>query len=60
VSPDFLKQIDSEIKKEVTNSKTKQVEYRWTRTRNNNHAWDVEAMQIVAALMLKIIPGFDV
>jgi phage terminase large subunit GpA-like protein len=60
VSPDFLKQIDSEVKKEVTNSKTKQVEYRWTRTRNNNHAWDVEAMQIVAALMLKIIPGFDV
>ena len=60
ISPDFLKQIDSEIKKEVTNSKTKQVEYRWTRTRNNNHAWDVMAMQIVAALMLKIIPGFDV
>ena len=26
---------------------------------NNNHAWDVEAMQIVAALMLRLIPGFD-
>lgn len=60
ISPDFIKQIDSEIKREVTNSKTKQVEYRWTKVRNNNHAWDVEAMQIVAALMLKLIPGFDV
>jgi hypothetical protein len=48
------------MKREVTNSKTKQVEYRWVRTRNNNHAWDVESMQIVAALMLKLIPGFDV
>jgi hypothetical protein len=30
------------------------------RIRNNNHAFDVEAMQVVAALMLKLIPGFDV
>lgn len=56
----FLKQIDGETKREVTNAKTKQVDYRWTKIRNNNHAWDVEAMQVVAALMLKIIPGFDV
>lgn len=60
VSPDFIKQIDSEVKKEMQNSKTKQVEYRWVKIRNNNHAWDVEAMQIVAALMLRLIPGFDV
>jgi phage terminase large subunit GpA-like protein len=60
ISPDFLKQIDAETKREVINSKTKQVDYRWVKTRNSNHAFDVEAMQIVAALMLKIIPGFDV
>lgn len=60
VSKDFVKQIDSEIKKEIPNSKTKQVEYRWVKTRNNNHAWDVEAMQIVAALMLRLIAGGDV
>ena len=59
-SPDFIKQIDSEIKKEMKNSKTNQVEYRWVKTKNNNHAWDVEAMQIVAAMMLRLIPGFDV
>lgn len=58
ISPDWLKQIDGEVKREVTNAKTKQVDYRWVKTRNQNHAWDVEAMQIVAALMLKLIPGF--
>ena len=60
VSAEYLKQIDSETKREITNSKTKQVEYRWVKTRRDNHAWDVEAMQIVAALMLRLIPGFDV
>jgi len=60
ISPDFLRQIDSEVKREMVNAKTKQAEYRWVRIRNNNHAWDVMAMQIVAALMLKIIPGFEV
>lgn len=58
-SAEFLKQIDAETKREMKNSKTNQVEYRWVRVRNNNHAWDVEAMQIVAALMLRLIPGFD-
>lgn len=60
ISQDWMKQIDSEVKREVVNAKTNQAEYRWTRIRNNNHAWDVEAMQVVAALMLKLIPGFDV
>lgn len=60
VSQEYLKQIDSESKREIVNSKTKQAEYRWTKVRRDNHAWDCEAMQIVAALMLRIIPGFDV
>jgi hypothetical protein len=60
VPQEYLKQIDSEIKREMVNSTNKQSDFRWVKTRNNNHAWDVEAMQIVAALMLKIIPGFDV
>lgn len=58
-SKEWLKQIDSEAKREVTNAKTKQVDYRWVKVRRDNHAWDVSAMQIVAALMLRIIPGFD-
>lgn len=56
---EYLRQIDAEVKREMVNSKTKQAEFRWVKTRNANHAWDVEAMQIVAALMLKLIPGFD-
>jgi len=60
VSQDWLKQIDSEVKREMVNAKTKQADFRWVRIRNNNHAFDVEAMQVVAALMLKVIPGFDV
>jgi phage terminase large subunit GpA-like protein len=60
IGAEYIKQVDAEVKREVTNAKTKQVEYRWTRIRRDNHAFDVEAMQIVAALMLKLIPGFDV
>lgn len=60
VPKEYLKQIDAEVKKEMKNAKTSQVEFRWVRIRRDNHGWDCEAMQIVAALMLKIIPGFDV
>jgi hypothetical protein len=56
---EYIRQVDSETKREIINSKTRQSEYRWIKTRNNNHAWDCESMQIVAALMLRIIPGFD-
>ena len=59
-SSEYLKQIDSETKREIANSKTKQIEYRWVKTRRDNHAWDVEAEQIVAALMVGIISGFEV
>lgn len=60
VPAEFIKQIDAETKREITNSKTRQVEFRWVKTRRDNHAFDIEAMQIVAALMVRIIPGFDV
>lgn len=60
VSQEWLKQIDSEAKREVTNAKTKQVDYRWVKVKRSNHGWDCEAMQIVAALMLKLIPGFEI
>ena len=60
IGKEYPKQVDAETKREVTNAKTKQVEYRWTRVHRDNHAFDIEAMQIVAALMLKLIPGFDV
>jgi phage terminase large subunit GpA-like protein len=57
---EFIKQIDAEVKKEMKNAKTSQIEFRWVRIRRDNHAFDCEAMQIVAALMLRVIPGFDI
>jgi phage terminase large subunit GpA-like protein len=60
VSPEYIKQIDSERKEEVINAKTRQSQYIWKKFRKDNHAWDCEAMQIVAAMIMKLIPGFDV
>lgn len=57
---EYLAQIDAESKREIKNAKTQQIEYRWVKVRRDNHAWDCEAMQIVAAMMLRVIPGFDV
>jgi hypothetical protein len=57
---DYLAQVDAESKREIKNAKTQQIEYRWVKIRRDNHAWDCEAMQIVAAMMLRMIPGFDV
>jgi phage terminase large subunit GpA-like protein len=58
-APDeYTKQIDSESKKEDASGKTKQAVYRWVRIKKNNHAWDCEAMQMVAAMMCRIVPGF--
>ena len=59
-SLEYIKQIDAETKREVINSKTKQIEYRWVKTRQSNHAWDCEAMQIVLAMNLQLVQGFDV
>jgi hypothetical protein len=56
---EYLRQIDSEQKREVVSSITKQTDYRWVKVRKDNHAWDCEAMQVVAALMLRLLPGFD-
>jgi hypothetical protein len=56
---EYLRQIDSEQKREVVSPITRQTEYRWVKVRKDNHAWDCEAMQVVAALMLRLLPGFD-
>lgn len=48
LTPEYLKQIDSERKREVVNKQTGQTELRWVKFREN-HAWDCECMQVVAA-----------
>jgi hypothetical protein len=58
VPSEYLAQLDSEVKKEITNPTTKQVEHRWTKKRRDNHAWDLRAEAVVAALMIGLMPGF--
>jgi hypothetical protein len=58
ISKEYLKQIDSEEKREVISPKTKQVEFRYVRIHKNNHLFDAEAMQVVAAAMLNLV-GMD-
>lgn len=53
-SPDYLSQLDGERKKAFANKKTGRQEFRWQRTRAN-HAFDLEAMQTVLAMMLGVI-----
>lgn len=56
--PDYAKQLNGDQKRERLNKKTGRNEWGWKKV-GENHAWDCEAMQIAAALMLRIIaaPG---
>lgn len=51
----YLSQLDAEIKKDILNKKTGQNERRWVKQKRHNHAWDCEAMQIVAAMMMRLV-----
>ena len=43
---DYAEQINSEIKKQMPDGS-----WKWTQVRANNHFWDCEAMQVLAACM---------
>ncbi len=51
---EYERQMNGERKKMFENKKTKKQEWRWQRT-HDNHYWDCEAMQVVAALILGIL-----
>ena len=55
ISPEYLKQIDSEEKREIISPKTKMVELRYVRIHKANHLWDCEAMQMAAAAMMNLV-----
>lgn len=59
VSPGYLKQMNSEIKRETINPRTKKSELKWVRTRKDNHLWDTECMQIVCALIFRLLPDIE-
>jgi transcriptional regulator with XRE-family HTH domain/energy-coupling factor transporter ATP-binding protein EcfA2 len=54
VSADYVAQIDSEVKKDFIQPKTKQVTQRWQKIRRHNHLWDCEAMQVAVAMIVKL------
>ena len=57
VSDDYRKQMLSEMKKDVTNSKTKQVEQRWVRIGGRpNHLWDCECIALASAMLAGVLP----
>jgi hypothetical protein len=50
----------SEIKKDVINAKTKQVEQRWVRISGRpNHLWDCECIALAAAMLAGVLPTGD-
>jgi hypothetical protein len=62
IGPFYLKQLNSEVKRDVVNKATKQITRRYVKTRRDNHIWDCEAMQVCAAMMTGVLrePGHDI
>jgi hypothetical protein len=56
VSQDYHTHLSAEVKRDVINKTTKQVTQRWCKIGSRpNHLWDCEAMQIAAALIMKVL-----
>jgi phage terminase large subunit GpA-like protein len=57
VSDNYRKQMLSEMKKDIVNAKTKQVEQRWIRIGGRpNHLWDCECIAIASAMLAGVLP----
>ncbi len=57
VSDDYRKQMLAEMKRDVINAKTKQVEQRWVRIGGRpNHLWDCECIALAAAMLAGVLP----
>lgn len=54
VSQEWLAQMNSEVKRERINSKTKKLKMEWVKLKPN-HLWDCEAMQVAVAMMVEIL-----
>jgi phage terminase large subunit GpA-like protein len=55
ISENYLKQIDSEVKKDFVNTQDKSVKYRWVKIKKDNHIWDCETMNLLMAIMINIV-----
>jgi hypothetical protein len=56
VIEEYRRHLNSEVKRDVVDKQTKRTRKRWTFVGRPNHLWDCEAMQVVAALLLRILP----
>lgn len=54
VSDDWMRQMNSEVKRDALDKRTKKIKMRWEKLRPN-HLWDCEAMQVAVAMMLGLI-----
>ena len=57
-SENYHKQIDSEVKKEVINKKTKKTEMRWVQVKKHNHMWDCEVHQVALAYLMGLLGSY--
>jgi hypothetical protein len=57
VSDDYRKQMLAEMKRDVINAKTKQVEQRWVRIGGRpNHLFDCECIALASAMLAGVLP----
>jgi hypothetical protein len=61
ISAGYIAQMNSEVKKPVISPITKKTSERWVQLGSRpNHLWDCEAMQVAAALMMRVLAGTEV
>ena len=56
VTPEYVRHMNSEKKRMTVDKRTKKTRLRWTNTGRANHLWDCEAMQVITAQMIGILP----
>ena len=52
----YAEQIYAEIKKEYIDPKTKRSSFKWVPISKNNHAFDMESVQVAAAILFGALP----
>ena len=58
--PEYIRHMNSERKRQTVDKRTKKTRLRWVATGRDNHLWDAEAMNVVAAQMLGLLPSIQV
>jgi len=56
VPEEYRRHLNSEVKRDTVDKTTKRLRKRWTFVGRPNHLWDCEAMQVTAALLLRLLP----